>query len=281
MLTISIDWLAGTFKELTHEAQRFMDAYARFPSVLPDAPRHGYNSAHKDGCGTVVQWHTEYQGMGYHVQFSGSALRNIIEQKEVQPDALLRSFLNSGGRVSRLDLAKDATGEKIDLSAIYQQIERGSNRGSARTHSQIKSSGGGVTVYVGSRQSERFIRIYDKAAERELSGVLWSRFEIETKGLVARAVASTLSHTDNWAGAFDTIAKAMLDLPGSTDYQAFFDEGIVPIGLPKITKQTDREKWIETQITPAVAKHWIEHPDSEAVQGLIEVLLHIAQHRNG
>ena len=39
----------------------------------------------------------------------------------------------------------------------------------------------GKTIYIGSRSSEKMIRIYDKAAEQNQEGV-WIRYEIETKG---------------------------------------------------------------------------------------------------
>lgn len=279
MLTISLDWLSVTFKEYNHEARAFLDTYASFPSVQTTKARHGYTDAIMDGCGTVTMWDIEYTSMGHHVQFSGSALRNIFECHGIQVDALLRSCANAGGRISRLDLAKDLSGEAIDLQAVHKSLEQGNLRGTARKYSRVTSNDGGDTIYIGSRQSEKFIRIYDKAAESKLPGELWTRFEIETKSDVARAVASLLLSTSRWTAVFDELANGMLGDLTILKLGAFYSLGEVPIGIPKITRIGDREKWISDQVIPAVAKHWVDNPNSEAVQRLIDILLLIAQQR--
>jgi DNA relaxase NicK len=136
----------------------------------------------------------------------------------------------------------------------------------------MHSPNGGNTVYVGSRQSERFVRIYDKAAQLGLAEKQWKRFEIECKGMVARALANMLLQTENWAGVFDDFAQTMLSIPTCVDYMAFFDGSTSEIGFPKIEKKTDREAWIAEQVTPAVVKHFAEFPDSEAVKHLRRML---------
>lgn len=279
MLSITIDWLSVNFKEWTNEAKRFVRTYASSDPVQNTTPRFGYSVATVDNNGVVVQWNTDRSDMGYHVIFSGSTLRHIFSRAGVQPEALLHATINAGGNISRLDLAKDATGKAIDLQAIYQSLEQGNNRGTARTYGRITSNGGGDTIYVGSRQSEKFIRIYDKAAQTGSKHEAWYRFEVETKGMVARALAVSLDYSGNWAGCFDTIVKAMVDMPKSTDYEAFFQQGVVPIGLPKLEKQTDREKWVRDQVIPAVAKHYIDNPYSEAVARLIATLQLIDRQR--
>lgn len=90
--------------------------------------------------------------------------------------------------------------------------------------------------------------------------------------MVARALATILIEGASWNAAFDTIALHMVDLPQCKDYKAFYPKSIVEIGIPKLEKKSDREKWIETQVTPAVAKHLVEFPDSEAVNRLMALL---------
>jgi hypothetical protein len=286
LLSITIDWLSVTFKdfydgngEIHNEEKSFISTYASVPPLVSTSARFGYTDGHQDANGTIVQWNPEYSQMGHHVQFSGSALRNILVRSEIRVETLLRSAIDARGRVSRLDLAKDCTGEAVDLQAIYQSLEQGLNRGLARKWSQVISNDNGHTIYVGSRQSERFIRIYDKAAESKIQGELWFRFELETKGDVAKALAQQLVSRNDWNATFDGLARAMVNLPNSSDYERFFTRGVVPIGLPKLERTSDREKWIESQVIPAVARHYIDNPNSEAVTRLISTLNMIDRQR--
>ena len=279
MLSITIDWLAVTFKnyydeqgELRNGTHDFIGTYASFSPMQTATPRFGYSDATMDNNGTIVQWNPDRSEMGHHVILAGSALRNIFSNTTIQPRTLLRACIDAGGSISRLDLAKDATDEEIDLQAIYKSLEQGHNRGLTRKHAIIASNDGGLTIYVGSRQSERFIRIYNKAAESKLSDQLWFRFELETKGVVARSLGTRLASDMDWQQSFDALAKGMVNLPNSLDFQKFFTMGVVPIGLPKLERRTDREVWIETQVIGAVARHYIDNPNSEAVTRLIETL---------
>ncbi len=272
MLSITIDWLSFNFKEWTNEAENFMRDYARFSPTQNTAPRFGYSDATMDGNGVVIMWNSDRADMGHHVIFSGSALRNLFMHSEIQQQSLLHAVLDASGSVSRLDLACDLQGQTIDLSRLYKSLEQGLNSGTARTFGQIKSAGGGETIYVGSRQSERFIRIYNKAAQQGMVNLEWFRFELETKGMVARALASELVKGANWQAVFVGVCSGMVSIPGSAELEPFYTDVSVQIGLPKIEKQTDRELWIDTQVISAVIKHAVEHPDSAAVERLFKAL---------
>jgi Replication initiation factor len=279
VLTITMDWLAINFKEYTYAAEQFMRTYASIAPTQNTTPRFGYSDATVDDNGSIVQWNPDRPDMGYHVIFSGSALRNIFSLTPIQPRPLLRACIDAGGNISRLDLAKDCTETPIDLSAIYQQIEQGVWRGPARKFSRVTSNDGGYTIYIGSRQSERYIRIYDKAAEQALADTNWKRLECETKGMLARSVGLALANTSDWARVFDNVVRGAIWLPRSPDWLSFFPVGIVPIGLPKETKETDREAWIAGQVIAAVAKHYIDNPNSEAVARLLATLQLIDRQR--
>lgn len=272
MLTISIDWLAVTFKEFTRETEAFIDTYASAPTVQDAPPRNGYTRATLDANGVGVLWNPDYSSMGHHVVFSGSSLRNLFTSGMAQPQTLLRSCHDAGGNISRLDLAKDLTEWEIDYETVYKSLKRGNIGGTARNISRLESSGGGTTIYIGSRQSERFVRLYDKAAEQQLDNALWSRLEVETKGMVARAVTTALLNRSQWSDAFDAVVIAMVGNVQKAGIGAFFPGGRVPIGLPKIEKQTDREMWIEKQVISAVARHFIDNPNSEAIARLRQTL---------
>jgi hypothetical protein len=85
-------------------------------------------------------------------------------------------------RVTRLDLCVDVEAT-IPLRYYYQE-QLDHHRGTA---SLIKDQ----TLYVGSRKSDRFWRVYDKAIEQGLPGPLF-RIELELKGQRARQARSIL-----------------------------------------------------------------------------------------
>lgn len=281
MLSITLDWLAFTFREDTHEAGEWIRLYASDKANVSVTARNGYRDAYQTKTGIVVQWNVDREEMGYHVVIAGSAIRNVLQYHELDQKTLVQTVIDAGGSITRLDLAKDLQGVSISLDAIYQALEQGAYSGTARKFAQIHSLDGGNTIYVGSRQSEKFIRIYNKAAQSKIPGALWFRFEIETKGMVARALSKILVESEVWSSAFDTVSKHMVDIQNLSDYQAFFAPGVVEIGIPKQEKQTDREAWIEVQVMPAVVKHFVEHPDSKAVALLRSMLDQIDRQNKG
>jgi len=279
LLTLTLDWLAMTFKGETNREKDFCDLYARIAPISDETPRNGYNSATKDGNGVVCMWNADREEMGLHVIFAGSALRNIFERTGISQRDLVKAALYSGGRITRLDIAKDAQNVVCNLGAIWDCIQNKDNKGTARTFSTIEDHKGNRTIYIGSRQSEKFARIYDKRGQLDVKGTTWYRYELETKGMVARSFASLLVSIEDWTGAFDEMAISMLSLEASRDYKAFFTDGTVLVGIPKIEKQSDTETWIEAQVMPAVVKWYAEHRDSEAV-ALLRRMLDLIERQN-
>jgi len=272
MLSITMDWLAFTFKEDSYDSGTWIRRFTSDKGSIPITPTNGYRSAYRSAHKVDVMWNVDRAEMGYHVIIAGTAIRNICEHMELEQKALLETVLHAGGSITRLDLAKDLRGREISLDKVYKDLEKGRSTGSARTFSQIHSVNGGNTVYVGSRQSEKFVRIYDKAAQIGDTNERWFRFELELKGVVARSLCNYLRTTERWDSAFDTIALHMVDLPNNVHWKEFFSSDFIPVGLPKVEKSSDREKWIDTQVTPAVVKHYMENRDSKAIQNLREML---------
>lgn len=279
MLTITIDWLAGTFKEWTDVTESFIRTYASFHPLQAGKPRLGYSIVERDSNGAEFLWNSNDNRMGYHAVFSGTALRNLFELHRISPLTLLHAAIDAGLRVSRLDLAKDATGKEIDGEAVYKSLEQGIGGGNTRTFGRIVSNDHGDTIYIGSRQSERFIRVYNKAAQTGDFTIPWWRMEIETKGDVARLVSDGIRQTGNLSSVYDAISKRMVGNVDAVGLQDFFSTTETPFGLPKIEKKSDREKWIAEQVVASVAKHYIDNPNSEAVKSLIATLLGIDKQR--
>lgn len=100
--------------------------------------------------------------------------------------------------VSRLDVqATIADGREPAerLKMHYREGRRFANRGAhPRTISMLTTNNGASTIYINKRISDRFGRVYDKAAESGLyyyCGCL--RYEVELKGDPAKSMAHSLS----------------------------------------------------------------------------------------
>lgn len=272
MNSVTLDWIALTIKELKSEPETTLLLIARDTETFPAKPTNGYDTSIRTTGGLVAMWHSTRSEMGFHIIVSGAALRDLLSRSGLSQREILRQLSDLDGSFTRIDLAKDVVNIPIDLDRIYEAISTGKTKGTARSFSQMHSPNGGNTIYVGSRESERFVRVYDKAAQTGVSDKTWKRFEIECKGMVARAMASMLLQDADWGRVFDDFAQTMLSIPECSDYMAFFDGTKSEIGFPKIEKRTDREAWILRQVLPAVMEHYAEFPNSEAVKTLRQMI---------
>jgi hypothetical protein len=175
------------------------------------------------------------------------------------------------GNVTRLDVAVT-----IDLveprtlvaSGAYEflfprpgdRAERG-----VRKYSLVVNSAGGETLYVGSRASDQFGRLYDKGREMtddELklpTGKLW-RYEVEFKGDRASRIGEQML-----ASARRDESTATEDI-GATVYNWFLSRGIGPIWKPdkgvafstevyaKLSDDDITLHWLATGVSPSVAR---------------------------
>jgi len=279
MFFTTIDWLSLTFERNNSDARQFTSIYSPAATSETTTAHHGYDTATRNKNGVLCMWHTRREEMGLHVVFSGSALRNIFEQRGVHPQEIIKTATHACASVTRLDLARDAQNEQIDLRAIKTAVEMGENKGNARTWAEMTSAKKGYTLYVGSRTSEKFIRMYNKGAEQGDINADWQRFEIECKGMIARAAAKAICDKVSIGAVFDDLAMASLELPNCADYGRLFPAYETQFSLPKIEKHTDTEKWIITQVIPAVEGFFERNPESTVYERLVDMLVRLAQSR--
>jgi hypothetical protein len=273
MYTICLDWLSVTFKGQTHAAHNFLATYANSGISQPSTALFGYSTATRDENNVVRMWHDSRSDMGEHAIFSGSSLKALHNIGRETPE-ILREAIKSQGKISRLDLAVDIVGESFSGQLVKKALEKTGNQGTARSYSTVEGHDGGFTLYVGSRQSERFVRIYDKAVQSGEANMDWWRYELETKGDVARALANLLAGTpdERWLRVFIGLGKGVLNVRASSDLSKLYAQEQASIGLPKIERTSDVEKWIDTQVTSALLRHFIANRASPAIKRLRDAL---------
>lgn len=253
--TATIDWLAYTFHWNGSALQSFRNGYdlaalaslitGHFTSWIPQKPRNGYAYVvcAADRSGLCVMATEPNSPMGVHVSWSGSALR------EVEPRAILRSALAAGAIVRRIDIAIDIPYWFVG-SDFYSRLEKGLAETTSRKYQHIVSDTG-WTVYVGSRTSEKFLRIYDKQAEAGLDQPL-TRVELECKGDYAEGIAQ---HVDaEGYHQFPAIIKAFCDFPDLQPWNEHLASPTLSAGIPKKEKTTDTRRWLMESVAPSLAK---------------------------
>lgn len=187
--------------------------------------------------------------MGVIVQASGEYANRFID-----------NFMNDHTRWSRVDLTVDVMlkePEPTYLNVTYDWIVK--NGIKTRKYSLIQDAFGGTTLYVGSRQSEEFGRVYDKGAELGLElplGSKW-RYEIELKGQKAKVAIEKLkilgSTGRNRTG---TIATTVNDWFVHRDVVPLFarDKAMgLDLRLQASTPNEDQKLlWLRKQVAPTV-----------------------------
>lgn len=115
--------------------------------------------------------------------------------------------LAKGGHFGRIDVALDDRSGVIDVDHIYASVQAGNCVSHFRKSQLIagldlgSGEDTGKTISMGSRQSDTYLRIYDKAAEQRSKGKVvegtWVRWEMEWKDERAQAVGLALSVLDH------------------------------------------------------------------------------------
>lgn len=271
MYNVTIDWISLTFHPKMEDQNNVLSLFTGSGVMDPDTPRFGYDRASRTETGIVLYYSTTSKDMGIHAVVSGAALLSL-SANGCSPVSLLERAFRLGGKVTRLDLAKDARNEAFDLENFEDQIARREFIGRVQKASTIRNTDGGMTVYVGSRQSNKFLRVYHKGVEQK-TGEDWIRAELELKSETANIVGKLIAGGEDMNNLFSSLAGRMCKV-NNADWQKML-EAAAQIGIPKPEKVSDREKWIATQVTPAVVNYALENPDSEAVKRLLEALKNV------
>lgn len=247
----TVDWLTCTttdketgwswYKIFTGYQGHWATETGQSPIIRP-MTRHGYQGRQGEG----MFWGV-HDRQGYLLVTWGEA-----------SDMVWPMTAPTAKRVSRLDLAVtvELPSRDPDLVAKAYALNEGSER---RQYAMIQSSAGGKTLYVGSRQSDQYGRLYDKGVKdmgRE-PGEIW-RYEIELKDKI-RNLAVLKDMYDRWR--LHGLAKE--DIAGYV-HQWFSVRGVSPKfsargkGLPPpeleatVSTADKKLRWLSSQVAPTV-----------------------------
>lgn len=243
-------------------------------------PMFGYAEAYQSERGTIAMYGTE--GMGMHIIYSAQALY-ALGTAGIYPERIIKNALRNGAKATRADIALDIFDGEASVNSFERCVRARKCRTSSKSWRVLESGDGGHTLYIGSRSSERMVRIYDKKAERAASFVevgsdSWIRAEVELKGQQAENFMKACKDNDinNVLIGFLT---ATVDFPTIPDWKAATNT----IGAkvePTETKRKDTKTrhWLMKTVAPVIAREVSQDPEFYAsllteVNALVERLL--------
>jgi hypothetical protein len=214
-------------------------------------------------------WCDDRPDMGCHIMYSGRVL-NAYESENINSLAILRRHSSFGDTCKRIDLAIDVHDGALNFAALRGCLETGEASTRSKTYNSLTGSSG-ETIYVGSRVSEQFLRIYDKAAEQGERGN-WKRIELELKGSRAMTMARELAINDiDYAQERTrTMIKAFVDFPLPAWKEII---GNTAIGIGKAQDNLPNTRgWLLTQCAPRLARYIHETGDEAILASFLDVM---------
>jgi len=203
---VSVDWVGVTFPPVMNVWEVLAFIGAEGWTALPHG-QYGYRSGYV--LGHIKVYYDGSPTMGVHLSLCGKGCKELpfYQVFETWPK-FIGSLLEKGCAFSRLDVAGDDFAGRITKDRIQAALEADAIIGrnqvwNFNTGGKMRNKGKthGWTYYFGSRQSETYTRIYDKAAESGSSESFhWVRFEVEFKGKKAQKMAEWLSTRDTLEG---------------------------------------------------------------------------------
>lgn len=253
MINWCVDWLAynavGTY-DLNHQAMAYKPELWKWLEVKGS---YGYDRAIETSEHVRIMWSTARKEMGTFTSYSGRAL-SAYRDREISSVEIMGHHNNNNDTCRRLDLAIDAVETGLNIDALFKALKQGKATTNVKKYSLITGNQGD-TLYIGSRESEQFIRIYDKAKEQGDFTSDKIRIEIELKGSRALQMADYIS------GATETeaIRRTQQLINSVVDFNTkVWSEimGTENVGLAKAKDELpDTEKWLMQSVAPAMAKY--------------------------
>jgi len=249
--TVSIDWITCMWegKRNSNQLQRHARELLDKPMdwfTTPTKGRFGYTEAVMADSGLIFQ-SGGLEVMGTGLIASGQALSEIVRESG---EEMLMRILSSAKKVSRLDLAIDIHDAGRPMPQLEALVQRDEYVSFARNVQTMRSKTG-ITIYVGSRQSPRFLRIYDKGGESG-TGLDHVRIELECKEDAANRARNAVLAYGIGTTAMSWISDFIrLDHPVWNDAMLGALDGVYE---PSQRKITDTRHWLTHTIPKSIAK---------------------------
>jgi len=302
-LSVSIDWIAFT-SNVVSSVEELIEFLGYSPADFQLMPKgaQGYKKMHRLNGYEVKILSDGTEEMGFHVIISGSAIMDVLQHFKASlssatpfsgddlattvtdfDNTIMVEFLQQLRRIgwlTRLDLAVDDHGAAFfTVEDIREYIDRQEVVSKFRSYRDISESTltgerTGHSLYLGSRQSEIMLRIYDKQLEQNKKAVSeddlimepWIRWEFEIKNDRANIAADMLIQHKELGEIVMSILNNYVKIVILDDsnrsrcsilplWEVFVDAvGKLRLFNPEFAKTLDdKRKWVVHQCLPTLA----------------------------
>jgi len=254
-ITTKIDWFSCTKK--TAEVPKFPDGFSE--DYVACQTSRGYESSLQYSDGRIVSYSAR-QGM--YIQYGGKSL-NVIPTDAL---TLISFHKKNGYKPTRIDLAIDCKDSGLSISSLYKSLQLNEAETKSKKYSIIDGSDG-KTLYVGSRQSEAFLRVYDKAMESGVEGD-WKRIEIEYKGDKAIEACQSILAAKSVNEFITGCIRSFCDFNNNKHWSKIMRAEKVLIKSDK-QKSGDTRAWLMSQVANSIAKTYLQG-DTEIIEDVMK-----------
>lgn len=272
-----IDWFSATKRGFwsgladasrvanQYEAQkvaRDVFSFLGMKHVTMEKTQHqkGYHYAYTEfQTGVKVHVASNLSDQGCMVVMSGDTLKRLDDVS-----VRIQALMHRGWRCSRMDVAFDVYNSGVTIDALADAYLSAHPAPRIRKAGFI-SSGGGSTLYIGSRYSSKMLRCYDKGREQKTS-LDWIRLEMEYKREFIHSAASEFAAKPSRAR--HDVAD-LLDMPRHllTGILEQFGDDVDQVGVVVGRRKTDTQVWFETIVKSAFGN--LMHQDMTAAADVV------------
>lgn len=203
-----------------------------------------------------ISWHHSEPRMKLCFNLTGSDCEQWYSEGRFI-SSTIRDLVSGEANLTRIDAAIDYHGE-AEIGEVVDLFESEPGWTKARTvvpYQELRRDAEGVSrawsgVYIGSRSSQRFLRVYDKARETGIDGQ-WTRIELVTRDSYAAALGESIvinGLPDATRGMIRQVADPPLDW-----WQEAVSGGAAespPVGR----KVTDTDRWLIETVLPVLER---------------------------
>lgn len=256
ILREKIDWLAYTQKSSVEW---------QFPDYIeskwkPISPLRNYTNGEENKQGVKRFWNTIRADQGRLVVLGGSSLDMLGENR----NEFVSFTGNLDNKITRVDYCLDVIDSSFNPTHVVSHLRNRNVVTHARTIPRIQDDWkGGFSQYVGTKASETYTRIYDKAAEQGVTGK-WSRIETVYQGDRAEAsLQAYLLHKST-----RKLILAHVDFPKWKAWRRIMQGNKDKLIISP--RKSNTRTWLLEQIAPSIARELLLDDDQQFLFDIIE-----------
>lgn len=245
-VSLKIDWIEGTFKRGS-DATYYPDNWAK--KAVECRPFNGYTVARKYEDGRIELSNPSRPEMGVHLVMSGGTLTAM----ETSPEESVKWLDTQNLSFTRLDIAMDVIGYKMNITFAYKLVKDGRVASPARKFPMRGEVNGSLSLYAGTKTSTVYTRVYDKAYEQGIEGD-WKRVETVFQGKRAPGAAkSILAGVD-----YRQLIKGHLDFPDWRKWREIMS--VEPVKIAPVYTESKTVEWLMKTAAPSLAREVYFNP---------------------